>query len=121
MTRSKRVPTIDDTPLPRDAQDYLAWLRVECGLALHTLTAYETDLRLYCGSLAGREPRHARAEDIADFLGREEQRGTGARSRARRLVSVRGLHRWLSAEKRAPEDPAAEMDAPKIWKTLPAY
>lgn len=108
-------------PLPRDAEDHLAWLRVECGLAANTLAAYRADLLLYVASLGGRDLRRVRPPDVARFLLGEERRGIAAASRARRLVAVRGLHRWMAAEGRTPEDPAAEIDAPKLWKRLPSY
>jgi len=108
-------------PLPRDAEDHLAWLRVECGLAANTLAAYRGDLGLYVASLRGRDLRHVRAADVTRFLHGEARRGMSETSRARRLVAVRGLHRWLAAEGRTPEDPAAEVDAPKLWRRLPAY
>lgn len=130
-TRKTTPPPPDDahaqgpagTPaaLPADVADYLVWLRVECGVAANTLRAYEADLRLYLATLRAGDPRRARPEDVHTFLAAEETRGMAASSRARRLVAVRGLHRWLAAEKRAPEDPAAEVDAPRLWKRLPEY
>lgn len=107
--------------LPPDVLDHLDWLRVECGLADNTLDAYRRDLGLYVASLGGRDPRRARPEDVFAFLLGEEERGIAPPSRARRLVAVRGLHRWLHAEKRAAEDPAALVDAPRLWKRLPSY
>jgi len=122
QVQSEEDVTADETPpLPRDAEDHLAWLRVECGLAANTLAAYRLDLRLYVASLAGTDPRRARPDDVARFLLGEERRGTSASSRARRLVAIRGFHRWMAAEGRTPEDPAAEIDAPKLWKRLPSY
>jgi integrase/recombinase XerD len=119
----RKALTIDDegAELPRDAEDFLAWLRVECGVAENTLRAYRDDLRRYVASLGGRDLRRARGEDVHAFLAAEDARGLAAASRARRLVAIRGLHRWLASEKRAPEDPAAEVDAPKLWKRLPSY
>lgn len=121
MPAKKQVPNDEKAALPADVTDYLAWLRVECGLSSNTLDAYRADLRLYCVVLGTTEPRRARPEDVNAFLVAEEGRGVAARSRARRLVAVRGFHRWLASEKRSPDDPAAEMDAPKIWSTIPDY
>jgi integrase/recombinase XerD len=118
----ERVPREDgEPPSSPDAADHLAWLRVECGLAEATLEAYADDLRRYLASLLPKTPRQARTEDVERFLHGEEQRGIAPRSRARRLVAVRGFHRWLAAEGRTPDDPAAAVDAPKLWKTLPGY
>jgi integrase/recombinase XerD len=122
VERSQPVPEGEGLrPLPPDVLDHLDWLRVECGLAANTLEAYRRDLALYVATLGGRDVRQARADDVFAFLLAEEERGMAAPSRARRLVAVRGLHRWLHAEKRVPEDPAALVDAPKLWKRLPGY
>src|SRR5689334_9595032 len=99
-------------PLPSACRDWLDWLRVECGASSNTLAAYEADLRLYAASLGGRAPSLARPEDVADFLQSEHARGMSPASRARRLVAVRSFHRWLAAEHRGGDDPAAEIDLP---------
>ncbi|MCE9636931.1 MAG: tyrosine recombinase [Planctomycetes bacterium] len=117
----KRVIAASAQPLPPDAADHLDWLRVECGVADNTLAAYAADLALYVASLGGRSIRKARADDVVQFLVTEEARGMDAATRARRLVAVRGLHRWLAAEKRTPDDPAAEIDTPRLWQRLPTY
>jgi integrase/recombinase XerD len=102
-------------------RDHLDWLRVECGVAANTLLAYAADLALYLASLGATPVRRARPDDVFAFLLGEEGRGMDAATRARRLVAVRGLHRWLAAERRTPEDPAALVDTPKLWQRLPTY
>jgi integrase/recombinase XerD len=108
-------------PLPSECRDWLSWLRVECGLAANTLEAYEADLRLYVGTLGDRRPTLARRDDVMRFLVAEESRGMAPASQARRVVAVRGLHRWLAAEGRAAEDPAAEIELPSDWDRVPEY
>jgi integrase/recombinase XerD len=108
-------------PARRDLEAYLDWLRVECGLADNTLSAYAADLDLYLRSLAPLSPTRARPDDVLDFVGSEERRGMSAATRARRLVAVRCFHRWLHAEKRTAGDPAAEIEGPELWKRLPSY
>jgi integrase/recombinase XerD len=107
--------------LPRDCQDWLDWLRIECGLQPNTLVAYESDIRRYVAGLGELPPARARRDDVANFLAAEKARGTSPTSQARRLVAVRSLHRWLAAERRAPEDPAAEVDLPSTWDRVPSY
>ncbi len=107
--------------LPPDCRDWLDWLRVECGMRPNTLAAYEADLARYVATLAGRSPSLARPDDVVAFVASESRRGTARSSQARRLVAVRGFHRWLAAEKRAHEDPAAEIDLPKLWDRTPGY
>jgi len=106
---------------PADVRDWLDWLRVECGVQPNTLAAYSADLALYVKSLDGRSPTLARPEDVVAFVTSESRRGTSKASQARRLVAVRGFHRWLAAERRTPEDPAAEIELPTLWDRTPAY
>ena len=42
-----------------------------------------------------------------------------SRSVARHLVSIRGLFRFLRAEKKIEYDPTAKIDFPKKWHRLP--
>ncbi len=112
---------ITKAPLPPEVLDWLDWLRVECGVQDNTLSAYEGDLRLYVASLGATTPARARPSDVADFLLAEKTRRMSPTTQARRLVAVRGLHRWLAAERRAPEDPAAEIDLPEMWDRTPDY
>lgn len=112
---------VEPAPLPHLVQDYLLWCRVECGHQPATLQAYEADLRRYLDSLPDGDAREATRDDVRAFLAGEERRGTSPRSRARRLAAVRGLHRWLAAEGHATTDPAAEIDAPKLDRSLPKY
>ncbi len=102
-------------------RDYLAWLRVECGAQPQTLEAYAADLALYEASLAGRDIGLAGRDDVLMFVAGEESRGMSAATQARRLVAVRTLHRWLHAEGRTADDPAAEVDCPTLWDRIPGY
>jgi integrase/recombinase XerD len=94
---------------------------VECGVQPNTLAAYTADIALYIGSLEGRAPRTARSADVKAFVQSEKSRGMAPQSQARRLVAVRGFHRWLAAERRAPDDPAAEIELPSQWNRTPGY
>jgi integrase/recombinase XerD len=107
--------------LPADCRDWLAWLRVECGVQPNTLAAYAADIAMYVASLAGRDPRAARPDDVAAFVQAERSRGMAPASQARRLVAVRVFHRWLAAERRAADDPAAEIELPAQWDRTPRY
>ena len=110
-----------DAALPADCRDWLDWLRVECGVQPNTLAAYTADLARYVAGLDGRPPSSARADDVVRFATSESRRGMSKSSQARRLAAVRGFHRWLAAERRAPDDPAAEIELPSLWDRTPDY
>ncbi|HJK96322.1 MAG TPA: site-specific tyrosine recombinase XerD, partial [Polyangiaceae bacterium LLY-WYZ-14_1] len=101
---------------------YLDQLRVERGLGKATLDAYAGDLRRYRAHLAGRDVGllEARTEDVAGFLVELSEAGLVARSQARMLSAVRGLHRYLLVDGRAAQDPTRSLDGPRLGRPLPA-
>jgi integrase/recombinase XerD len=101
---------------------FLGHLKVERGLARLTLDAYGRDLARFAAFLTER----GRAEvdditplDVTDFLLVLSRAGLAARSRARTLVAVRGLCRYLVGERWLAGDPAALVDAPRVARRLP--
>jgi integrase/recombinase XerD len=60
-------------------------------------------------------------DDIRKFLSMLYQRGLGARSVARHLVSLRNLFRFLVRDGHLKADPTGEVEAPKLEQSLPKY
>jgi integrase/recombinase XerD len=109
--------------LDRAVDLFLDHLKVERGLSLHTLDGYGRDLSRWLRFLAAR----GRATvddvvggDVVDHLGELAAAGLSARSRARALVAMRGLHRHLLAERHADADPTELVDAPRVPPRMPA-
>lgn len=101
---------------------FLDHVKVERGLARHTLDAYGRDLARFTAFLAarGRADVDAIAPlDVTDFLLELAGAGLAARSRARTLVAVRGLCKHLVAERWLDADPSALVDAPRTGRRLP--
>lgn len=101
---------------------FLDHVKVERGLARHTLEAYGRDLGKLATFLAARsraDVDDVTQEDITDFLIDLARGRLAARSRARTLVAVRGLFKHLVAERWLEADPAALVDAPRTAKRLP--
>ena len=107
-------------------EGFLDWLAHERRCSPHTLDAYRHDLALFVGFLT----RHAAAEpdlaalaairpaDIRAFLTAEAARA-GARSRARRMSTIRSFYRFL-ARRHGVENTATRLVAtPKVGRTLP--
>ncbi len=103
-------------------EDYLLYARVERNLAPTTLTSYESDLTRYLGYL-----REARVDDldqvrqthIRGYTRLLSDRGLAPASIHRAFAAVRGLHKFLLAEKRTSSDPSAFLEAPKKPRRLP--
>jgi integrase/recombinase XerD len=101
---------------------FLDHLKVERGLARHTLDSYGRDLARLGSFLAdrGRQDVDDVTElDITDHLLALAEGGLAARSRARALVAIRGLFRHLVGERWLEADPTALIDAPRTAKRLP--
>jgi integrase/recombinase XerD len=101
---------------------FLDHLKVERGLARHTLDSYGRDLARLGAFLAdrGRQDVDDVTElDITDHLLGLAEGGLAARSRARALVAIRGLFRHLVGERWLEADPTALIDAPRTAKRLP--
>lgn len=112
----------DRVSLEAGVDEYLVSLRVERGLAANTLAAYTRDLGQYLTYLGGREPD----EDLIGALVSEmRQRGLADSTLARKIASIRGLHRFLVIEGLRETDPTALIDSPRrpdpFPKALPVH
>jgi len=101
---------------------YLNYLLIEKGLSKATLNSYSQDLIRY------QELLHKNGVDrlsdtdtslILKHLISLRNSGLGARSRARLLVSIRGIYRFAVQEKLLKHDPARLVDLPKLSLKLP--
>ena len=101
---------------------FLDHLKVERGLARHTLDAYGRDLAKLSTFLTerGREDvDDVSAGDITDHLIALAEAKLSPRSRARALVAMRGLFRHLVGERWLDADPTELIDAPRTARRLP--
>ncbi len=110
-----------DVILPLEAEEFLTWLATERGRAGSTLEAYRRDLRSYVGFLAerGTSVDEAGPDDVRAFLAALDSTGLARTTRARRLVAVRTMHRFLVDEELVAVDPTAEVDSPGVPRGLP--
>ena len=104
---------------------FLDMLAAERGAGTNTLAAYARDLDDFSAHLsAGKGQRGApwrmpRPTMCAAILAALGKRGFAAASMARRLSAIRQLYRFLYAEGRRSDDPAAIIEGPKRGRTLP--
>jgi integrase/recombinase XerD len=98
---------------------FLAYCRIEKGLAPNTLQAYAYDLQHFSAFAAEADtPASVTVQAYIDSLYRG---GMSPRSVARRLTSLRLFYGFLLAEGRIAEDPVRLLPLPRQWKTLPKY
>ncbi len=100
---------------------FLDMQAVERGASPHTLDAYGRDLADFDDFLSVRARTIAAAEtaDIRAYLAELSDRGLKSTTVARRLSSIRQLYRFLFAEGRRGDDPAAVLEGPKRGRPLP--
>jgi integrase/recombinase XerD len=115
------LPGGPEVTLPLEAEDLLMWLTAERGRAPNTIAAYRRDLRSYVAWLGERDRSLADVveADLLAYVRVLRDRGLAPASVARALVPIRALHRFLAEEGRAPHDPGAHVELPKVPRGLP--
>ncbi len=100
---------------------FLDMMATERGASRNTLDAYRRDLEDYSAFLAEKSlgVETASTEHIRAYLAVLAKRHLAAPSVARRLSAVRQLHRFLYAEGKRKEDPAAVLEGPRRGRPLP--
>ena len=115
-------------PMPSDSPFFTTWLpiyldylTVEKGLAKNSLSSYATDLRRFGKYLEEQKVDLDQVERLNIVRYFQSLRGAGisARSVARALAAIRGMFRFLVAEKHLATDPTENMENPRIWTSLP--
>ena len=114
---ARRAAASDD----RLVELFLDMQAAERGAGENTLAAYRNDLADLAAHLrsSGRGVANASTEDLRAFLVSLSERGLKASSVARRLSALRQLFRFLYAEGKRSDDPAAVLEGPKRGRVLP--
>ena len=115
--------TDDLAPLARHAVAvFVAHLRDERGLSLHTVAAYRRDATQFL-RFAGRagvtDPAAVEPLLLRRFLALQRTRGLAAASIARKGAALRALFRFLARRGLVAEDPAAGLGVPRGPRRLP--
>ena len=100
---------------------FLDMLAAERGAGANTLAAYRNDLADLSAHLraSGVSIAGADTDDLRGFLTSLAERGFKASSLARRLSALRQLYRFMYAEGKRGDDPAAVLEGPKRGRSLP--
>ena len=107
--------------LDRHVPLFLDYLAVEKGLAGNSLEAYRGDLERFGEYLGktGVETGEVTRTVVVRYFGLLRTAGSSPRSIARATSALRGLFRFLAAEKIVESDPTAELQNPRRWAVLP--
>lgn len=121
------TPVEPPNPLQRHVDAYLQHLGVERGMARNTISAYRRDLLRFAAFLASEgvaAPRDVQLRHLTGFAQAVRDGADGgsvlsARSAARTIVAVRGLHRFWELEGTTVDNPAVDLHPPQPGKRLP--
>jgi integrase/recombinase XerD len=102
---------------------FLTHVKVEKGLAVNTYTAYKRDLAKFEEFAKKRKLELAKItrNELVDFLAALYRLKLESRTVARHLVTLRNFFRYALVQEVISEDPAANLESPKIRKSLPGY
>lgn len=106
----------------RRLEIWLEALEQERGLSPRTVSAYRSDLLRFAAWLEGERRGtilEASEEAIAAHLRWLTRRDISPRSTRRAMAAMRGFYGELVAEGERSDDPLANIDSPRLWKTLP--
>jgi len=103
-------------------QQYLDYLIIEKGLSDNSLLSYSADLVQYITFLEKNHINDLNNVDTAvifSWLINLTKKGLSAKSRARHLITIRGLYKFLVNEKKVTKSPVKNVDIPKTGLALP--
>lgn len=102
---------------------FLTHVQVEKGLASNTLCAYRRDLTKFDEFAKKRKLALAsvKRDDLVDFLASLYHRKLESKTVARHLVTLRNFFRHAQVLDLIAEDPSANLESPKIRRSLPGY
>jgi integrase/recombinase XerD len=100
---------------------FLDAIWMERGLSANTLGAYRADLMTLHRRLAehGIVMQDAQKSDLLDFIAERVESGAKPRSTARQLSSFRRFFRYIMREGMRDSDPTADIEMPRIGRSLP--
>jgi integrase/recombinase XerD len=101
---------------------FVAYLKVEKGLAALTISAYKRDLAQFSEFLKKHNSHgltQATRENVRDFLADLGKNKVEERSIARKLSTLRHFYKHLLLDRQIKHDPTLNIDSPKQWKVLP--
>lgn len=107
----------------RKIKEYIGYLKIEKGLALNSILAYQSDidkLRDFAEPL-NIQPEQIKLEHLKQFLVELYELGLSARSQARIVSGIKQFYQFLILEDNLTEDPSELLELPRIGTKLPVF
>ena len=106
--------------LIQSISEYLTYLEVERGLSQNTVLAYENDILGFFDYFKNIEdPNEIKRIHFSEYTVHLAQNGLLSSSITRKIASIKGFFRFLSANKEIKSNPSLSVTSPKIPKKLP--
>lgn len=119
MATQEAKPAVAAEPLTAVVDAFLNHAKLEQGLARNTIAAYARDLARFAAPLERVDARKLTREHVRAFINTLEREGLGPASRARALVAVRRLLKFMCAEGILDDDPSRGVSSPRVGRALP--
>ena len=102
---------------------FVTHVKVEKGLSVNTVSAYRRDLMKFEGFAKKRKLalEAVSRDDLVDFLAGLYREKLESRTVARQLVTLRNFFRYAQIQDLITADPSANLESPKIRRSLPGY
>jgi integrase/recombinase XerD len=113
--------------MPSDSEqavsEFIRYLRVERGLSINTVEAYERDLAQLVALTREFEKEVLTLDraDLVEALARLRKAGRSDASISRFISALRGFFKFAAGEGFTKKDPTAYLDSRKSWQTLPRF
>ncbi|MCX6138121.1 MAG: site-specific tyrosine recombinase XerD [Ignavibacteriales bacterium] len=108
--------------IDQDVTSFFQFLMLEKGLAINSIEAYRRDLQRYTVYLSLHSVNDIAAvtnQHIAAYVRHLHGVGLSAKSIARNLSAIKGLHKYLLNEGQVTSNPTENVNLPAIGKSLP--
>ncbi len=102
--------------------EYLEYIEVEKGLSINTIEAYRrdlTDFTNFCAQNGANNLNEISRNHMNSYILTLRQENFNPRSVVRKIASLRGFFKWLSANDYIKINPAQTLEQPKLPKRLP--
>ena len=109
----------DQQSLPLVVTQWLDHLQKNRRYSEHTTSAYRRDMKALAVLSKGMPLEAIEQRHIRQFLATAHARGQQPRSLARMLAAWRGFYGWWAPQIKLPVNPARDVRAPKIKRSLP--
>lgn len=112
-----------DANWQRKIKEFIAYLKIEKGLALNSILAYQADIEklgVFSQPL-NISPQEIKLEHLKQFLTELYELGLSARSQARIVSGIKQFYQFMILEDNLTEDPSELLELPRIGTKLPVF